>query len=408
MMLQALYICLFWLSTSSLRAIQAEDSNVDVSMSLRPHWDLALANTDFAFTLFKRLVALAPGENTFFSPVSISIALAMLSLGTHSVTQTQVLQGLGFNLTETSEAKIHQAFQNLSHLLGEADTSLEMIMGNALFLDHRLKLLESFLEDIKHYYESEALTIDFQDLAKARREINKYVKNKTQGNTVDIFSKLDDPVLLILVNYIFFKGTWEHPFDPNSTREGDFHLNGTSTVKVPMMSNLGTIKYLNDTVLPCQLVQLDYMGNGTVFFILPEKGKMDMVVNAVDRDTIQRWSQSLIRGQVDLSIPKVSISRAYDLGGVLRDLGIADLFTSQASFSGITQETQLKVSKVLHKAALHLHEKGVMPAATTGGAQRLEVPPLVIKFNRPFLVLIFDHSTWSTFFLGKIVKPTNM
>lgn len=73
-------------------------------------------------------------------------------------------------------------------------------------------------------------------------------------------------------------------------------MNKTTVVRVPMMFQSGTIKYLHDRVLPCLLVQLEYLGNGTVFFILPEEGKMDTVIAALSRDTIQRWSESLTTG----------------------------------------------------------------------------------------------------------------
>uniref|UniRef100_A0A8C9ATT9 Corticosteroid-binding globulin n=1 Tax=Prolemur simus TaxID=1328070 RepID=A0A8C9ATT9_PROSS len=400
-----LYACLLWLSTSGLWTTRAEDSSANVSMRSQ-HRGLAPANVDFAFSLYRHLMASAPGKNIFISPVSISMALSMLSLGTRGQSQTQLLQGLGFNLTETPEAEIHQSFQYLHHLLRESATSLEMTMGNALFYDRSLELLETFSADIKRYYDSEALTTDFQDWARASRQINEYVKNKTQGKVVNLFPELDSPAILILINYIFFKGTWAQPFDQESTREENFYVNETTVVKVPMMFQSSAINYLRDSELPCQLVQLDYVGNGTVFFILPEEGKMDTVIAALSRDTIQRWSTALTTGQVDLYIPKVSISGAYDLQGVLADMGIADLFTNQANFSGITQEAQLKVSKVVHKAVLQLDEKGVQAAASTGVTLNLTSEPLTFSFNKPFLILIFDHFTWSSLFLGKVVNPT--
>lgn len=209
MMLLALYTCLFWLSTSGLWTIQAKDSDAVVSKR-NPHRDLAPSNTDFAFTLYKHLVASAPGRNVFISPVSISTALAMLSLGASGYTRKQLLHSLGFNLTETSEAEIHQGFRHVHHLLRESDTALDMAMGNALFLDCSLELLDSFSEDTKHYYGLDALATDFQDWTGARRQINEYVKNKTRGKIVDLFSELDSSAMLILVNYIFFKGTL-HP-----------------------------------------------------------------------------------------------------------------------------------------------------------------------------------------------------
>ncbi|XP_003787059.1 corticosteroid-binding globulin isoform X1 [Otolemur garnettii] len=407
-MLLVLYTCLLWLSTSGLWTIQAEHSSADVNAK-NHHRGLAPANVDFAFSLYKHLVALTPDKNIFISPVSISMALAMLSLGTWGHTRTQLLQGLGFNLTEMAEAEIHQSFQHLHHLLEESATSLEMTMGNALFFDHSLELLETFLTDMRHFYDSEALATDFQEWDRASRQINEYVQNKTQGKIVNLFSELNSPANLILINYIFFKGTWTQPFDPNSTREENFYVNETTVMKVPMMFQSRPLRYLRDSELPCQLLQLNYVGNGTIFFILPDQGKMDTVINALSRDTIQRWSNSLNISRVNLYIPKVSISGAYDLRHVLAELGIGDLFTSNADFSGIIQEGQLRLSKVVHKAVLQLDEEGVQASAS-----RVVTPYLTssqsftinVSFNRPFLILVFDHFTWSSLFLGKFVKPT--
>uniref|UniRef100_A0A8C5KQF3 Corticosteroid-binding globulin n=1 Tax=Jaculus jaculus TaxID=51337 RepID=A0A8C5KQF3_JACJA len=400
-----LYTCLFWLSTSGLWTVQAMDPSAVVS-ARSPHRGLAPTNVDFAFDLFQHLVAWAPNKNIFISPVSISMTLAMLSLGSGSRTRSQLLQGLGFNLTAISEAEIHQGFQYLHHLLGELERSLEMIMGNALFLDHNLELLESFSADIKHYYESEALATDFQDWERASREINEYVRNKTKGKIVDVSSDLDSLATLILVNYMFLKGTWAYPFDPENTKEKSFYVNETSKVKVPMMSQSRVMLYLHDSVVPCQVVQLNYVGNGTVFFILPDKGHMDTVIAALSRDTIQRWSTTLtLRNQVDLYIPKVSISGTYDLKSVLVDMGISDLFSNQANFSGITQKAPPSISQVIHKAMLQLDERGMAPTAPTKNALPLTSEPVTLRFDRPFLILIFDHFTWSTLFLGKVVNP---
>uniref|UniRef100_A0A8D1CJ37 Corticosteroid-binding globulin n=3 Tax=Sus scrofa TaxID=9823 RepID=A0A8D1CJ37_PIG len=406
-MLLTLYACLLWLSTSGLWTSQAKDPDSDLSTRSR-HRNLAPNNVDFAFALYKHLVASAPGKDVFLSPVSISTALAMLSLGASGYTREQLLQGLGFNLTETPEAEIHQDFQHLHSLLKGSNITSEMTMGNALFLDRSLELLESFSTGSKHYYGLEALAADFQDWAGASRQINEYIKNKTQGKIVDLFLEQDSSAMLILINYIFFKGTWTHSFPPESTREENFYVNETATVKVPMMFQSRAMKYLNDSLLPCQLVQLEYMGNETAFFVLPVKGEMDTVIAGLSRDTIQRWSKSLIPSQVDLYVPKVSISGAYDLGSILGDMGIVDLLSHPTHFSGITQNALPKMSKVVHKAVLQFDEKGMEAAAPTTRGRSLHAAPkpVTVHFNRPFIVMVFDHFTWSSLFLGKIVNLT--
>lgn len=195
----ALYPCLLWLCTNGLWTAQASTSE-----GSSPHRDLAPTNVDFAFNLYQRRVAQNSDKNTLISPVSISTALAMMSLGTRDSTHS--LQNIGFNLTKMSKDEIHQNFQDLNNFLKQSDTGLEMSMGNAMFLPQNLKLKDSFLADSKHYYESEALTIPFKDWTKVSQQINKYVKNKTQGKIEHVISDLDSPATLILVNYIFLKG----------------------------------------------------------------------------------------------------------------------------------------------------------------------------------------------------------
>lgn len=393
----ALYTCLFWLCTSGLWTAQAvtdEDSS--------SHRDLAPTNVDFAFNLYKRLAALNSNKNTLISPVSISMALAMLSLSTRG--STQFLQNLGFNLTKMAEAEIHQGFRYLNSLLQQSNTGSEMNMGNAMFLLQNLKLKDSFLADTKHYYESEALTVYSKDWTKASQQINDHVKNKTQGKIEHVVSDLESSATLILVNYIFLRGIWKLPFSPENTREEDFFVNETSAVKVPMMVQSGNIGYFRDSAIPCQMVQMNYVGNGTTFFILPDEGQMDTVIAALNRDTIDRWGKLMIPRQMNLYIPKFSMSDTYDLEDVLADVGIKDLFTNQSDFTGTTEDTPLTLM-VLHKAMLQLDEGNVLPVAANGAPVHLPSESFTLKYNRPFILLVFDKFTWSSLMMSKVVNP---
>lgn len=174
----------------------------DLSASHRIAPNLA----DFAFSLYRQVAHQSNSSNIFFSPVSIAAAFAVLSLGAKGETHTQILEGLGFNLTERAEADIHEGFQSLLHTLNQPDNQLQLTTGNGLFISEKAKLVDKFLEDVKKLYHSEAFSINFQNSEEAKKQINDYVEKGTQGKIVDLVTELDKDTVFALVNYIFFKG----------------------------------------------------------------------------------------------------------------------------------------------------------------------------------------------------------
>lgn len=397
----ALYTCLLWLSTSGLVTANSID---DISTE-NTHRGLAPTNVDFGFNLYHHLAAKDPHKNILISPVSISMALAMMSHGASGPTKTKLFQEMGFNTTDLTEDEICQSFQQLSHLLTQSDSNLKMNMGNTVFLDQSLNPRDSFLADIKKYHESEALIT--KNWPEASQSINKCVESRTQSKITDVFSDEDHKAPLILVNYIVLRGMWQLPINPKNTKDEDFHVNETSIVRVPMMFQSGDVGYLRDTAIPCQLVQMKHLGkgNGTTFFILPDQGQMDTVTAALNRDTVERWDKTLSKRQMNLYIPKVSMTGTYDLKDVLAGMGIADLFANQSIFSGITQDSSLQSSKMVHKALLQLEETGEPTRTTRGAPLEVTSEPLTMKFNRPFIILVFDGFTWSSLMMGKIMNP---
>ncbi|XP_006025545.1 alpha-1-antitrypsin-like [Alligator sinensis] len=362
-------------------------------------------NADFAFRLYKEITLEEPNKNVFFSPVSISTAFAMLAYAARSTTQTQILEGLTFNLTEIEEREIHEGFQHLIYMLNNPDSQLQLNMGNAIFLREKLKPLQEFLEGIKNLYDTEAFTTNFKDPTEAEKQINTYVEKKTHGKIVDLVKNLDPETALVLISFIYFKGKWEKPFESEFTEERDFYVDEETTVKVPMMHRTGMFYMHFDHDLSCTVLRLHYNGSATAFFILPEKGKMKQLEDALVKETVSRWSESLFLRSAYLYIPKFSISGTYQIKNLLMKMGITDVFTNSADLSGITGTPDFKVSKVVHKAMVNVDERGSEAAAATAvEIMPLSFPPR-IEFKSPFLMLIFDRVTNSTLFIGKIMNP---
>uniref|UniRef100_A0A8I4A016 Serpin domain-containing protein n=1 Tax=Callithrix jacchus TaxID=9483 RepID=A0A8I4A016_CALJA len=376
------------------------------------HVDFRLASTnmDFAFSLYKHLTRKAPGRNVIFSPLSISTALAFLSLGARNSTLTELLKGLKFNLAETSETEIHQSFQHLLLTLDQSSNELHLNMRNAMFVKEQLNLLDRFTEDARSLYGAEAFATDFQDSEAAKKLINNYVERGTRGKIKDLIKELDQQTMMVLVNYIFFKAKWKTPFDIRETFMSKFYFGNLMWVKVPMMRmDDMAAPYFWDEELLCTIVELPYTGNASAFFILPDQNKMERVEAMLLPETLKRWRDSMKIRWVALFLPKFSVSGDYNLKDILPQLGIEEVFTSKADLSGITGARNLQVSQVVHKAVLDVSEEGTEASAATGVQITLLSakmgPKTIVRFNMPFLVIVARTDTPSILFMSKVTNP---
>nr|XP_020670070.1 alpha-1-antitrypsin-like isoform X1 [Pogona vitticeps]XP_020670071.1 alpha-1-antitrypsin-like isoform X2 [Pogona vitticeps]XP_020670072.1 alpha-1-antitrypsin-like isoform X3 [Pogona vitticeps] len=368
---------------------------------------IAFNNAKFAFELYRLIASHTTDKNIFFSPLSISTAFGMLTLGARSETQNQIFQGLAFNLSEIEENEIHKGFHQLIHELSHSSNKAQVHIGNALFIEETLKILPKFLEDVKSLYEAEGFSSNFEDLATAKHQINEYVRNKTQGKITQAVEDLDPHTVLILINYIYFKAFWENPFDADLTREEDFFPDANTTVKVNMMYRQGYYNMLYDKDLSCYVVEVPYKGNASALFILPDEGKMQQVEGALAIEILAKWKTSFTLREIHLLIPKVLFSASYDVKELLQKLGIIEVFTDNADLSGITGQPNLKVSKALHKVVVDIHESGTEAAAVTViDITPRSNPHTTIKYNRPSLLLIVNKATQTILFAGKIFNPT--
>ncbi|NWH92626.1 A1AT antiproteinase, partial [Aegithalos caudatus] len=370
---------------------------------------LAPSNADFAFKLYKQIRDETDDKNIFFSPLSISTAFTMLTLGARSNTLRELYKGLAFNLTQLEEQEIHEGFQHILQLLNDPNREAHLNMGNALFINNKVELLQKFLDDVRNFYHAEAVSTNFQNPSEAIKEINKYVETKTHGKIVDLVKSLDPQTMMVLINYIFFRGYWETPFNSWNTGDYDFFLDAKNSVKVKMMQQSQYFNVHRDENLSCWVVEIPYKGNVTSLFVLPDEGTMKQVEDALLKETVSNWLRSLEQRYIYLDLPKFSVSCSYDVKSLFEKMGVTEVFSDRADLSGLAKSL-LKVSKAIHKATVDVRENGTEAAAVTLleiAAMSLPFPPLHhITFNRPFLMMIIDKTTDGVLFLGKIVDPT--
>ncbi|KAM6992693.1 alpha-1-antitrypsin homolog [Tautogolabrus adspersus] len=366
---------------------------------------LSSPNADFAFALYKSLNAkAAPGKNIFYSPLGISTALSMVSAGARGETHSQLFSSLGYSAF--NQTQVNEAYKHLFDIHGRSQENFQLDVGNAAAVRSGFNPLEKFLNNVKQFYQGEIFNVNHNNPSEAEAEINRFIANKTQDKIKDMVKDLDPDMALVLINYVYFKGMWEKPFDSDMTHEEDFHVDKTTKVKVDMMTRTGYYKAYWDQVNHTTVVMLPYKGNASMMIILPDEDKMKEVEGHINKDYIKHLQDSLHIRYIDLSLPKCSISADAALENTLKEMGITNAFEDKADFSGISEEYKLKISKASHKAVLSVTEMGTKAAAVSIMEFIYYSLPPSITINRPFLVFILENSTGSILFMGKVTDPT--
>ncbi|XP_033029191.1 serine protease inhibitor 2.1-like [Lacerta agilis] len=371
---------------------------------------LASSIVDFAFKFSKHVTSHQGAKNILFSPVSISMAFSALGLGAKSKTQNQIYSGLGLTTIDTS--KIHAGFQELLKVLTSSKKAGKVNLGNVLYLTKGIKIATKYNKDLQNFYKSEIFAVDFKDNVVAEKQINDYVKKKTRGKITKMVKNLAQDTSMFLGNYVYFKDNWENPFEARFTWEEPFFVDEKTTLKVKMMRKTETVNYLHDEHLSCWLVELPYRGGAVAWFVLPDKGKLKTVEDALGQNTLARWKTTLQQGEISLHLPKFLMSTSYDLKDLLSRMGITEVFTNKADLSGITGtgSRNLMVSTASHKAVLDVNERGTEAAAVSFGSQVTGASPnaprpVLLKFDRPFFLFIWAPDDGVMLFMGKIVNP---
>ncbi|XP_062272736.1 serpin A3-5-like [Scomber scombrus] len=378
----------------------ALDSSAD-SISL-----VSSANKEFAYHLYRKLAAHADsqGKNIFFSPVSVSVALAALSVGARAETHRQIFSGLGFTNSLLTQTVVDQAFRTLlerANNTSKEDTS----EGTAVFVDNSFKPKPEFLDVLKKSYFADGFEVDFTKTTDSANTINKYVEEKTNGKIDKLVEDLDPSTVMYLISYIYFKGKWQTPFDPKDTKEDTFTVDENTKVPVQMMNMEEDVDSYYDQAINTSVLHLPFNSTYSMLLLLPDD--MATLENAICPNHITKWLKWMKSRTYEVYLPKFSIKTSYSLKDVLTEMGMTDMFGDQADLTGISEGQKLAVSEVVHQATLDVDEAGATAAAATGigiTLMSLRIVP-VLKFDRPFMVLITERNTENILFMGKIINP---
>ena len=374
--------------------------------------DLTRANTAFAIN-FHRTVAVAEvgkGRNTFVSPISASIALAMLYHGSAGASKSELAALLG--LTGMSDEKVANGYETLMGHLNNSDVTLEI--ANSMWIDNQYAFKPPYVKTVGDHYNAAARALAFGSNG-ASDTINAWVREKTHGKITDIApTPIPSDALAILLNAAYFKGTWTTPFKKEMTHQAHFHMADGKDLKVETMAGEMPMGYLGTANL--QVVRLPYGDEGRVaaYFLVPRK--RDGLEALVENFTAEKWNywRTRLKHRSDhtiIYIPKFTMSQELDLVETLQTLGMTRLFSpKEADLSEMIKPSTLTaplfVQAVRQKTFVAVDEKGTEAAAATMVLEAKGSISKQIRVDRPFLFILHDDATESILFIGAIFDPS--
>ncbi|XP_054723327.1 leukocyte elastase inhibitor-like, partial [Uloborus diversus] len=416
MELQLLFL-VFVLLLSDIQASNPDSEEVQSSAEVRPtpgaytSSDAELVAgiiNDFSFKLLEKMNS---NFNSAISPISIFLALAMTYLGSGGRTERQLENVLGLDRHDLHGIRLHEDLSKLMSTLPPESSEFKLKAANALVVDKNFKPKSKFVEDLSNFYSIMLDEIDFRNGNVVVDRVNRWVAEQTENAITRVLEKPPDPESgMILLNAIYFSGTWETQFPPNSTAIKPFTLSDGTLIKVPFMSMPKIrLKYFQELTFKHSFVRLPYKGNHISMIIaLPDElGTPDFEMS---HDRLCRIRSAMKHYEIDvLSIPKFRIEFSRQLNGPLATLGAPDMFDpNAANFSGMREEKDLFVSSINHKVLLEVDEKGSIAAAvTTVSLVRLSLARK-LKFiaDRPFKFYIVDERNGLILFMGKVTNPS--
>lgn len=374
------------------------------------------ANNRFAIDLYTRLADQGDG-NIFFSPFSISSALAITYEGARGNTADEIRSVFHFPDNTTM---MRNGFARTIAGINSGASTYTLRTANALWAEQTYPFLPEYISTADRYYSAQATNLNFISKPdESRITINRWVEEQTEDKIKDLLpaGSINPLTRLVITNAIYFKGTWVKQFDEKKTTEEDFHTGTGSTVRVPMMQRTdenATYGYAERGDL--QVLQMPYESDSgkqlSMLVLLPKDTDLATVERSLNVTTIAELRQNLTSQRVMVYFPKFTMETKYSLPRTLSAMGMPIAFTGAADFSGMDGTRNLFIDDVIHQAFMDVNEEGTEAAAATAGVMTMssmlvEEPVPVFRADHPFIFLIQDNETGNILFLGRMANPVS-
>ncbi|XP_072538124.1 heparin cofactor 2 [Salminus brasiliensis] len=370
-----------------------------------------VVNSHFGFRLYRSIRnQVNQTDNILLAPAGISIAMGMMALGSGQSAHEQLYNAMGFNEFVNASghydnSTVHKLFRKLTHRLFRRNFGYTLRSVNDLYVKTNVNIKHGFRNEAKAFYFAEPQSVDFTDpkfLVKANQRIQKI----TKGLIKEPLKSVDPNMVVMLLNYLYFKGTWEQKFPKELTHYRNFRVNEKHHVRVAMMQNKGSYLAAADHELHCDVLQLPYKGNISMLIAVPQKlSGMRTLEQEISPTVINKWLNNMTNRTREVVFPRFKLEQSYDLISHMKKLGLTDLFTEKGDFTPMTSE-KVTINWFQHQGTITVNEEGTEAAAMTHiGFMPLSTQTRFVV-DRPFLFLIYEHRTDCLVFMGRVADPS--
>lgn len=372
--------------------------------------EVITANNQFAIDMYQQINGQPDqaDKNVFFSPYSLSTAMAMVYAAAEGETKAQIQKTFHY----PAPAILNPNSAALYNQFNKPNPDYKLATVNDLWMQQGLTPTKSYIDTVQRYYSGQVTALDFEGSPdSARQTINKKIVEKTKQMIPELLPKgsIKSDTAVVLTNAVYFKGDWTLPFTAERTSAQPFYnaIGRASTVQ--MMQQQSYFSYYEDKHI--QVVQLPYKGDDlSMLVVLPKfnhKLAMQQLTKSLSATKIKQWRSGLVRQEVDLQLPKFKLDARYQMKTLLADMGMPKAFNNGAEFNLYADGTPIKLDEVYHQAVVTVDEKGT-EAAAAAGAVGMYVGmsyPVEFKADHPFMFMIKDNKTDAILFLGQVNKP---
>ncbi|XP_014363629.2 antichymotrypsin-2 isoform X2 [Papilio machaon] len=355
---------------------------------------LAEGNSKFTARMFTEVAKKNPQNSFVLSAFSVLTPLAQLSLASEGSSHDELLRAIGLPNDEATKTAFTQVESYLRSVKG-----IDLRMANRIYVANGYTLNKDYAAVVRQTFQSEVKNVDFTASQSAAKEINTWVEQQTNNRIKDLVdpNSLDADTRAVLVNAIYFKGTWKDQFEKRLTSDNDFYLSHRKSIKVPTMYRKGDYNYGESAELNARILELPYVGDESAFYIiLPNDvvGITELLDKVKDSSSLEKALSSLYEREVEAYIPKFKIETTTNLKEILPEIGVKDIFdASKANLSKlITNQNDLYISDATQKAFIEINEEGAEAAAANefGISYLAAIIPNTVTFraDHPFVFVL--------------------